>query len=68
MNVPLLAELSERHPNSTVEIDFSDELADELGGRADVAVGFGPPADSPLTARRLGETGRPIWRRTTTAV
>jgi len=58
--VPILAELSERFPHIVIEIDLSDELADVLGGRADVAIRFGPLADSPLTARRLGETGRTV--------
>lgn len=58
--VPLLAAFVERHPGITAEIDLSDELADVLGGRADVAIRFGPLADSPLTARRLGETGRTV--------
>ncbi|MGU3543031.1 LysR family transcriptional regulator [Methylobacterium sp. A52T] len=58
--VPLLAAFVERHPGITVEIDLSDELADVLGGHADVAIRFGPLADSPLTARRLGETGRTV--------
>ena len=43
-----------------VEIDLSDEIADVLGGRADIGIRFGPLADSPLTARRLGETGRTV--------
>lgn len=58
--VPLLAELGERHPGLVIDIDLSDELADVLGGRADIAIRFGPLADSPLTARRLGETGRTV--------
>ncbi|WP_342109904.1 LysR family transcriptional regulator [Methylobacterium sp. SI9] len=58
--VPLLADFVARYPGITVEIDLSDELADVLGGRADVAIRFGPLADSPLTARRLGETGRTV--------
>lgn len=58
--VPLLAEFVTRHPRIVAEIDLSDELADVLGGRADVAIRFGPLADSPLTARRLGETGRTV--------
>jgi len=58
--VPLLADFIARHPGITVEIDLSDQLADVLGGRADVAIRFGPLADSPLTARRLGETGRTV--------
>ncbi|WP_449411487.1 LysR family transcriptional regulator [Methylobacterium komagatae] len=58
--VPLLAEFVTRHPRIVAQIDLSDELADVLGGRADVAIRFGPLADSPLTARRLGETGRTV--------
>ncbi|KMO30068.1 LysR family transcriptional regulator [Methylobacterium aquaticum] len=58
--VPLLAEFVARHPEITVEIDLSDQIADVLGGRTDVAIRFGPLADSPLTARRLGETGRMV--------
>ena len=58
--VPLLADFVARHPGITVEIDLSDQLADVLGGRADVAIRFGPLADTPLTARRLGETGRTV--------
>ncbi|MBE7248434.1 MAG: LysR family transcriptional regulator, partial [Actinomycetospora chiangmaiensis] len=55
-----LADFVAQYPGITVEIDLSDELADVLGGRADVAIRFGPLADSPLTARRLGETGRTV--------
>ncbi|MCF4124543.1 LysR family transcriptional regulator [Methylobacterium sp. SyP6R] len=58
--VPLLAEFVARYPEITVEIDLSDQIADVLGGRVDVAIRFGPLADSPLTARRLGETGRMV--------
>lgn len=58
--VPLLAEFAALHPDITVEVDLSDEIADVLGGRADLAIRFGPLPDSPLTARRLGETGRSV--------
>ncbi|MFA6266200.1 MAG: LysR family transcriptional regulator [Pseudolabrys sp.] len=58
--VPLLGEFTARYPGIGIDIDLSDEVADILGGRADVAVRFGPLADSPLTARRLGETGRTV--------
>ena len=58
--VPALAEFLERYPEIVVEVDASDEIADILGGRADVAVRFGPLIDSPLTARRLGDTGRTV--------
>ncbi|HEU0095710.1 MAG TPA: LysR family transcriptional regulator [Rhizomicrobium sp.] len=58
--VPLLEEFVTRHPGITVEIELSDELADIIGGRTDLAIRFGPLADSPLTARRLSETGRTV--------
>ncbi|WP_082487408.1 LysR family transcriptional regulator [Methylobacterium sp. Leaf89] len=58
--VPLLAEFVTRHPGISVDIDLSDQVADILGGRADVAIRFGTLPDSPLTARRLGDTGRTV--------
>lgn len=58
--VPLLGEFVARYPDIEVEMELSDEVADVLGGRVDVAIRFGPLADSPLTARRLGETGRTV--------
>ncbi len=58
--VPLLGEFVARYPDIEVEMELSDEIADVLGGRVDVAIRFGPLADSPLTARRLGETGRNV--------
>jgi DNA-binding transcriptional LysR family regulator len=58
--VPLLKEFSTIYPGILVDISLSDALADILGGRADVAIRFGPLPDSVLTARRLGETGRTI--------
>lgn len=58
--VPLLGEFVARYPDIVVEMDLSDEIADVLGGRVDVAIRFGPLADSPLTARRLGATGRTV--------
>ncbi|WP_019903997.1 LysR family transcriptional regulator [Methylobacterium sp. 77] len=58
--VPLIGDFVARHPGIVVEIDLSDEVADLLGGRADIAIRFGPLPDSPLTARRLGETGRMV--------
>jgi len=58
--VPLLGDFMARYPGIVLDVDLSDEVADILGGRADVAVRFGPLADSPLTARRLGETGRTV--------
>lgn len=58
--VPLLGEIIARYPGITIDIELSDQLADVLGGRADVAIRFGPLPDSPLTARRLGDTGRTV--------
>ncbi|WP_027173499.1 LysR family transcriptional regulator [Methylobacterium sp. 10] len=58
--VPLIGDFVARHPGIVVEIDLSDEVADVIGGRTDLAIRFGPLADSPLTARRLGETGRMV--------
>ena len=39
---------------------LTDTLVDIAGGQADVAIRFGPLADSGLTARKLGESGRVI--------
>lgn len=58
--VPLLAEFVAKYPDIVVDMDLSDELADILGGGADLAIRFGPLADSPLTARRLGSSGRSV--------
>ncbi|MCF8481603.1 MAG: LysR family transcriptional regulator [Rhodospirillum sp.] len=58
--VPLLSEFAERYPDIVIEIQSSDEVVDILGGRADVGIRFGPLLDSPLTTRRLGETGRTV--------
>jgi DNA-binding transcriptional LysR family regulator len=58
--IPLLAAFVARYPEILVEISLSDELTDVLAGQTDVAIRFGPLADSPLTARRLGSSGRTI--------
>ncbi|MCY0963709.1 LysR substrate-binding domain-containing protein [Parathalassolituus penaei] len=58
--VPLLKEFLERYPEIQVEVQLSDEVADILGGHVDVGIRFGPLIDSPLTARRIGETGRQV--------
>lgn len=54
--VPLVAAFSARYPNIVVDLNLGDEVVDILGGQADVAVRFGHLPDSPLTARRIGET------------
>ncbi|MBO9712315.1 LysR substrate-binding domain-containing protein [Sphingomonas sp.] len=58
--VPLLGDFVARYPNILVDLSLSDMLEDVAGGRADVAIRFGPLADSALTARKLGVTGRSI--------
>ncbi|WP_369857628.1 LysR family transcriptional regulator [Candidatus Thalassolituus haligoni] len=58
--VPLLQEFSRRYPDILVDMQLSDEISDVLAGQADVAIRFGALADSPLTARRLGATGRMV--------
>lgn len=58
--VPLLGDFVARHPGILVDISLTDAVVDVAAGQADVAVRFGPLADSPLTARRLGETGRMV--------
>ncbi len=58
--VPLLSRFVELHPGITVDMELSDEIADIMGGRTDLAIRFGPLPDSALTARRLGETGRAV--------
>jgi len=58
--VPLLGEFAQAYPHILVDISLSDAIADIAGGQADVAIRFGPLADSGLTARKLGETRRMI--------
>lgn len=58
--VPLLGQFVRRYPHILVDIALTDALVDVAGGQADVAIRFGPLADSLLTARKIGETGRVI--------
>ncbi|SFI14666.1 LysR family transcriptional regulator [Albimonas pacifica] len=58
--LPLLAEFVTLYPEISLDLDVGDELADVMGGEVDVAIRSGPLADSPLTARRLCETGRSV--------
>ena len=58
--VPLLGEFAALYPHILVDISLTDAIADIPGGQADVAIRFGVLADSPLTARRVGQTGRTI--------
>jgi DNA-binding transcriptional LysR family regulator len=58
--VPLLGDFLRAYPHVLVDISLSDTLVDVAGGQADVAIRFGPLADSALTARKLSENGRVI--------
>lgn len=58
--VPLLGAFARRYPHILVDIALTDALVDVAGGQADVAVRFGLLANSMLTARKIGETGRVI--------
>ncbi|MCS0503186.1 LysR family transcriptional regulator [Ancylobacter mangrovi] len=58
--VPLLGDFARCYPHILVDISLTDTVVDVAGGQADVAIRFGPLADSALTARRIGETGRSV--------
>lgn len=58
--VPLLGQFAQMYPHILIDISLTDAIADVAGGQADVAIRFGILPDSPLTARRIGETGRTI--------
>jgi DNA-binding transcriptional LysR family regulator len=58
--VPLIREFCARHPHILIDIGLTDAVVDVAAGQADVAIRFGPLADSGLTARKLGETGRVV--------
>jgi len=58
--VPLLGEFARLYPNILIDFALTDTVIDIAAGQADVAIRFGPLADSLLTARKLGETGRVI--------
>lgn len=58
--VPLLGAFAARYPHILIDIALTDTLVDVSAGQADVAIRFGPLADSALTARKIGETRRVI--------
>lgn len=58
--VPRLGEFVRLYPHILVDISLSDAIVDVAAGQADIAIRFGPLSDSPLTARKLGETRRVI--------
>ena len=53
---PLIPEFSHRHPEVKVELGLSDTQLDLIAGGWDLAVRIGRLADSPLHARRLGDS------------
>ena len=58
--VPLLKDFVALYPHILVEISLTDVVVDVAAGQADVAIRFGLLADSGLTARKIGETGRVV--------
>lgn len=58
--VPLLGEFAALHPHILVDIALTDRLVNVAAGEADVAIRFGPLADSALTARKIGESRRVV--------
>ena len=58
--VPLLGEFVDRYPGIIVDISLTDTVIDLIEERADVAIRIGPLPDSPLIARRLGESDRAV--------
>lgn len=53
---PLIPEFSRRHPEVKIELGLSDTQADLIAGNWDLAIRIGRLTDSPLQARRLGDT------------
>lgn len=53
---PLIPGFSRRHPEVTVELGLSDAELDIIAGGWDLAIRIGRLADSPLQARRLGDS------------
>lgn len=58
--VPLLKDFVARYPHILVDLSLTDVVVDVAAGQADVAIRFGVLADSGLTARKIGETGRVV--------
>lgn len=58
--VPLLGEFLDLYPGIIVDISLTDAVIDLVEERADVAIRIGPLPDSPLIARRLGESDRAV--------
>jgi len=58
--VPLLGPFAALYPHILIDVALSDGIVDIAAGQADVAIRFGTLADSLLTARKLGESGRMV--------
>lgn len=58
--VPRLGEFAEAYPHILIDMALTDGIANVAGGEADVAIRFGPLADSALTARKLSTYRRII--------
>jgi DNA-binding transcriptional LysR family regulator len=58
--IPLLGAFIRRYPGILLDINLTDAVVDIAAGQADVAIRFGPLADSLLIARKLGETRKVI--------
>ncbi|HRO59045.1 MAG TPA: LysR substrate-binding domain-containing protein [Burkholderiaceae bacterium] len=53
---PLIPEFARRHPEVKVELGLSDAQLDLIAGSWDLAIRVGRLTDSPLQARRLGDS------------
>lgn len=56
--VPVVAELADRHPGLAVELVLSDDVADLIEARMDLAVRIGALPDSRVVARKLADNWR----------
>lgn len=53
--LPVLGEFMRRYPDIELDLDFTDRMVDVIEEGFDAVVRTGEPADSRLSARRLGE-------------
>ncbi|WP_349319364.1 LysR family transcriptional regulator [Asticcacaulis sp. MM231] len=57
---PVLAAFAQQYPRIELDIEFSDETTDLIGGGFDLAVRVGELGDLSLTVRRLCHSGRVV--------